>query len=236
MITSKNLFLRVKVLKKCLVICSCMVLQGTLLTGHVQALENSSATLLSLNFQKNFSNGYYSSLSLNARFREGLSELNSRYVFFNAGRNQGASQYGFGLYASFPENKQFTERRMLQRYRYRFPLAASYIDVTGFLDERYFVNIDKAGLRTRLTFNWVKSLNDKTELTIGNQWFINLTDIGDLSAAQSGFNQTRLVFGLRRDFQNGDRLDTSYQLRFINHPFSDNYFLHQVNFTYNFRL
>lgn len=204
--------------------------------GTALANENESATQTGISFQDRQDDGRYSNFFASSYFQEGFSRNILSYVNLEIGKEAGNSSHALGWYTLMPRTFEDREIRFYQQYSYRFLLGKGVFSLSTYLDERYFDESHELGFRTRFRTQWVRPLNERYSLQVGQQTHFALNDVDQKNMMQSGFRQTRLILGINRLLSNGNGINVNYQLRYLNRAFSDNVILNHLQFIYTVRL
>jgi hypothetical protein len=202
-----------------------LLVLGACCSGDAAAMDDGYGSILSLRARKYWSEDTFSEFTLHSRFADGIEEFNRLMLEATIAREVQRFEFSAGYHLqTFRQNQPGQEHRFWQQLRYRLPFAQSYVDFYTRIEERYFNESGRAAVRNRSAAVWYKNLTPALRIGFGDEVVFNLDSLG--TAIRSGFDQNRLLAGVRYRFSEMDSIDLNYQLRFVDDPVKPDYRYH----------
>lgn len=203
------------------------------LPGCLFALERETVPAFALRVQKALGENVLQ-LQFGSRWRQDFQNGERSIVNLSLGRERGPWEWTGAYNFQFDRSVPGKEHRLWQQLRYTFELGSGALASSARLEERYFTDSGKAGMRLRVLNRWSHPVGERDSLRLGYEWVYNITDIGN--SIMRGVSQNRLITGVSHRLQRGARLEFEYQLRYLHVPARDNRIQHQLQLTYAFSL
>ena len=191
------------------------------------AMDDVYGSVLTLKARKYWSTHTFSEFTVHSRFLNFENNFERLILEASIAREHQNFEFsgGYQLH-TFRQGIEGQEHRLWQQVRYRKFLEKSYIDFYTRQEERYFGEPGEVALRNRSAVIWFKNLSDTVRIGLGDEVDFNLNSTS--ASIQSGYNQNRLMAGVRYRYSNAGSIDLNYQLRFVNDTVKENYRFHQV--------
>jgi hypothetical protein len=215
--------------------CKCQVtlalLLATLLSQPAFATEDQTIPMLALRLSKILPDSQSVDFTFNARINEFFESHERQIAELRYGKRFGANEFMVGYNAQFSRNGQpGSEQRPWVQLRRNFALAASSVESSLRLEERYFTATHRHGERVRWLTRWSKPLPGRNQVRLGYEWVYNLTDVS--ATTLRGPSQDRLIGGFQHTYANNHRFEFEYQMRYLHVVNRPNQRQHQLQFLY----
>jgi hypothetical protein len=193
--------------------------------GEAVAGDDQYGSILSLRARKNWSEHTFSEFTFHSRFADGIEDFNRLMLEASIAREVQRFEFSAGYHLqTLRQHQPGQEHRFWQQLRYRLPFEKSYVDFYTRMEERYFNVADRWAVRNRSAAVWYKNVTPALRIGFGDEVVFNLDSLGP--AIRQGFDQNRLMTGVRYRFSEVDSVDLNYQLRFVRDPVKPDYRYH----------